>query len=347
MRKLATIQRILSLNPIPDADRIEVAQVLGWRVVVKKGEFKVGDLCIYAEIDSLMPIDAAFHFLKNSNYRIRTVKLRGQISQGICLPLDMLNNNTRWHIEELERTRLIPSLGVTDSVEGFDVTEELGITKYEAPIPAELAGDAKGGFPSFMQVTDEDRIQILPHIPIEYVGQSFVTTEKLDGSSCSFFWKNGEFGVCGRNWEYYESPTNSIWKFARQNFIEEKLGVLGRNLGLQGEIIGEGIQKNKYKLRGQTVRFFRMFDIDKYEFLPYDEMVEIIDYLRLETVPILDWDYILPGSIDEILAYAEAKSVLNPQAEREGVVFVRHELKNQGRLSFKAISNKFLLKNEE
>jgi len=175
----------------------------------------------------------------------------------------------------------------------------------------------------------------------------FANNILVHNSSGTFFWRNGEFGVCGRNWEYYESLTNSFWKFARQNYLEEKLGELGRNLALQGEIIGEGIQKNKYKLKGQTVRFFRMFDIDKYEFLPYDEMVKIIADFKLETVPILDWNYILPASIDEILAYAQGKSALNPLTEREGVVFVRHELKNQGRLSFKAISNKFLLDNKE
>jgi len=346
MRKLATIQRILNISPIPDAEAIEVAQVLGWKVVVKKGQFRVNDLVVYCEIDSLLQKDKPeFEFLKSSNYRIRTVKLRGQISQGIAFPLEILNANTQWHINELEKSRII--LHNADSPVGMDVSEELGVEKYEAPIPAELAGNAKGGFPGFMMITDEDRIQILPHIPDMYAGQPFVATEKLDGSSGSFYWKNGEFGVCGRNYEYYESPTNSFWKFARQNFLEEKLGVIGRNLGLQGEIIGEGIQKNKYKLKGQTIRFFRMFDIDKYEFLSYDEMIKIISELKLETVPILDWNYILPNNVDEILAYAQGKSVLNPQAEREGVVFVRHELKNQGRLSFKAISNKYLMKNEE
>jgi RNA ligase (TIGR02306 family) len=349
MRKLATIQKISSLNPIPDADAIEVAQILGWKVVVKKGEFHVGDLVVYCEIDSLMPDRPEFEFLRNSKFRVRTIKLRGQISQGICFPLDILSINTRWHIEELEKTwQQIRLRGWANNPEGIDVTEELGIEKYEAPIPAELAGNAKGGFPRFMIITDEDRIQILPHIPLEYGGQSFVATEKLDGSSGSFYWKNGEFGVCGRNYEYYESPTNSFWKFARHNYLEEKLGVLGRNLGLQGEIIGEGIQKNKYKLKGQTVRFFRMFDIDKYEFLPYEEMIDIVvNQFKLETVPVLDWNYILPPTVDEILEYAQGKSVLNPQTEREGVVFVKHELKNQGRLSFKAISNKFLIKNEE
>jgi len=351
MRKLATIQRILSLSPIPDADAIEVAQVLGWRVVVKKGQFNVGSLVVYVEIDGLLPERDEFEFLRKDKFRIRTIKLRGQISQGICFPLDILPPALKWHIEELEKTGYVPAMQIIGDVAtpiGIDVTEELGITKYEAPIPAELAGDAKGAFPSFMIITDEDRIQILPHIPLEYAGQSFVATEKLDGSSGTFFWKNGEFGVCGRNWEYYESPTNSFWKYARQNHLEEKLGELGRNLAIQGEIIGEGIQKNKYKLRGQDVRMFRVFDIDKYEFLPYEEMVElIVNDFKLQTVPILDWNYILPSSVDEILAYAEGKSALNPDTEREGVVFVRHVLKNQGRLSFKAISNAFLLKNKE
>lgn len=355
MRKLATIQKIISLNPIPDADAIEVAQVLGWKVVVKKGEFKVGDLCVYCEIDSLLPERPEFEFLRNSKFRIRTVKLRGQISQGICFPLSILKQGD-WDFDIMKvipgqnpiyRIRNTKTDLLCDLIEGTDVTEILGIQKYEAPIPAELAGSVKGALPSFFQVTDEDRIQTLPHIPEQYAGKTFIATEKLDGSSCSFYWRNGEFGVCGRNWEYYESPTNSIWKFARHNFIEEKLGDLGRNLALQGEIIGEGIQKNRYKLKGQTVRFFRVFDIDKYEYLPYEEMIELIKNFKLETVPILDMNYILPATVDEILAYAQGKSVLNPQIEREGVVFVRYEERNQGRLSFKAISNKFLIDNKE
>ncbi len=139
-----------------------------------------------------------------------------------------------------------------------------------------------------------------------------------------------------------------MWKFARRHNLEEKLKDYNWNLALQGEIIGEGIQKNRYRLRGQTVRFFRVFDIDKYKYLPYDEMVEVVTtVLGLETVPILDWNYVLPESVDEILRYADGKSVLNPEADREGVVFVRFEERNQGRLSFKAISNKFLIDNKE
>lgn len=331
MRKLATIQKILSLSPIPDAELIEVAQILGWKVVVKKGEFNVGDLVVYCEIDSLLPERPEFEFLRKDRFRIRTIKLRGQISQGICFPISILHKEGYTGIWDV----------------GDDVTEFLGIEKYEAPIPAELAGEAKGAIPSFLQVTDEDRIQILPFIPLDYGGREFVVTEKLDGSSCTFYWRNGEFGVCGRNWEYFESPTNSMWKFANENKLEFKLGELGRNLALQGEIIGEGIQSNKYRLRGQTVRFFRVFDIDKYEYLPYDEMIEILNDFNLMPVPVLESNYVLPSTVDEILEYAQGKSVLNSSTEREGVVFVKYDVEFQGRLSFKAISNKFLIKNKE
>jgi len=345
MRKLATIQKIQSLSPIPDADAIEVAQVLGWKVVVKKGEFQVGDLVVYMEIDSLLPERPEFEFLRKNKFRIRTIKLRGQISQGICFPLDILPIETKWHIEEMEKAR-IANIHGADGVIGMDVTDILGVEKYEPPIPAELSGKVKGAFPSFLIKTDEERIQTLPDVPIKYNNKGFIATEKLDGSSCSFYWRNGEFGVCGRNWEYSEDSKNSMWKFARQNKIEEKMGGLKRNLALQGEIIGEGIQKNKYKIKGQTVRFFNIFDIDKYEYLSYEEMLDILDVLNLESVPIIE-TYIMPDSIDEILEYAVGKSVLNPQTEREGIVFVRYEPNELGRVSFKAISNKFLLDNKE
>ena len=346
MRKLATIQKILSINPIENADAIEVAQILGWKIVVKKNEFKIGDLVVYCEIDSLLPEIQEFEFLRNNKFIIRTVKFRGQISQGICFPLTILPNELQWHFNEMIKSSIILHTSL-DNIIGKDVTNILGITKYEPPIPAELNGNVKGAFPSFLIIANEERIQNLIQIPIEYSGQEFITTEKLDGSSSTFYWKNGEFGVCGGNWEYYESLTQSMWKFAKQNYLEEKMGELGRNLALQGEIIGEGIQKNKYKLKGQTVKFFRVFDIDKYEYLSYEEMVDIIENkFKLQTVPIIDWNYILPSSIDEILEYAENKSTLNPQSEREGIVFVKHELKNQGRLSFKAVSNKFLIENK-
>ncbi|MFW6246855.1 MAG: hypothetical protein ACOC22_01620 [bacterium] len=180
MRKLASIQRISNISPIPDADAIEVAQVLGWKVVVKKNQFKVNDLVVYCEIDSLMPDRPEFEFLRKNKFRIRTIRMRGQISQGICFPLDILPKHTQWHIEEMEKAR-ISGIHGAKGVEGMDVTDILNIEKYEPPIPAELAGEVKGAIPSFLIKTDEDRIQILPEIPAKYGGLQFVATEKLDG----------------------------------------------------------------------------------------------------------------------------------------------------------------------
>lgn len=346
MRKLATIQRIQEINSIQNADKIEHAKILGWRVVVEKNKYNVGDLVVYCEIDSLLPPKPEFEFLKDSKYRIRTRKMRGVISQGICFPLDILPLETRWHVEEMEKARIMNIPGA-DGAEGMDVTTALGVEKYEVPIPAQLAGKVKGGFPSFLIKTDEDRIQILPEIPVKYGGLQFIATEKLDGSSVTYYWKDGEFGVCSRNLELLEDDKNSMWKFARENKIEEKMRDFGRNLALQGEIIGEGIQKNKYKIKGHTVRFFCIFDIDKYEYVSYGEMLAILDDWYLESVPRVDWEYKLPNSIDEILEYAVGKSLLNPQAEREGIVFVRYDADELGRVSFKAISNKFLIDNKE
>ncbi|MFN0201713.1 MAG: RNA ligase (ATP), partial [Bacteroidia bacterium] len=164
MRKLASIQKIIQLEAIPEADAILKATVLGWQLVVKKGEFQVGDDCVYCEIDSLMPDRPEFEFLKPRGMRIRTVRLRGQISQGICFPLSILPENTP--IEE-----------------GLDVTEMLGITKYEPPIPAQLAGTVKGLFPSFIPKTDETRVQVLQEVLDEYKDETCYITEKLDGSS--------------------------------------------------------------------------------------------------------------------------------------------------------------------
>ena len=147
-RKLASIQKVLDVQPIPNADAIEVLTVLGWKVVAKKGEFKIGDLVVYFEVDSILKESPEVEFLRKSNFRIKTIKLRGQVSQGLCLPLSILD--TLDH-------RLPP-------VEGDDFTERLGVQKYEVYVPAQLAGERKGNFPDFMHKTDEMRIQAVPDI---------------------------------------------------------------------------------------------------------------------------------------------------------------------------------------
>ncbi len=329
MRNLASIQRIKALDPIENADAIERATVLGWQLVVKKGEFQVGDLCVYCEIDSLLPDRPEFEFLKARGMRIRTIRLRGQVSQGICFSLNILPQDTA--IEE-----------------DADVTEALNIEKYEPPMPAELAGVAKGPFPGYLPKTDETRVQVLQERLDAFVGEPCYLAEKLDGTSVTYFLWNGEFGVCSRNLNLLETPENTLWKLARSLQIEEKLRSLGSDFALQGEVIGEGVQSNKYQLRGQKVCFFNAFDIGRYRYADFGEFVELMARLELETVPILDTDFRLSNDIPALVALSVAPSALNPKVQREGLV-IRPLLEKTdalGRVSFKAINPEFLLKYE-
>jgi RNA ligase (TIGR02306 family) len=363
-RKLASVQKIREIRPIEGADAIELAIINSWQVVVAKNVgHKEGDLVVYCEIDSYLPLEPEFEFLRKSSYkkmadgsegfRLKTIKLRGQVSQGLIIPLKdayaIFKRNT-------------PNMEM-DWFESLDVTEMLGIIKYEPPIPAELSGKVKGYFPSFLRKTDEERVQNLTKEYEEWVFTSahkFYASEKLDGSSATFFVKDGEFGVCSRNLELAEpeefvpgmimcedgierpKQENTFWKVAREMDIKNKLLSTGRNICLQGELIGEGIQKNPYKIKGQTVRFYNAFDIDKQERVGLPEFMEIINNLGFETVPIMEV-FLLPHNVDELLKQAEGKSVLNQNTEREGLVIRSYDTK----ISFKAISNKFLLKNEE
>ena len=338
MRKLASIQKIRALEPIEGADAIEKATVLGWQLVVKKGDYQVGDLCIYVEIDSILPEKDEYEFLRTKNFRIKTIRLRGQISQGICFPLSFLPAGF-------------------EILEDSDCTEALGVIKYEMPIPAHLAGLVKGPFPSFIPKTDETRIQVLQNLLDKYVSTKCYVTEKLDGSSATFYLKNGEFGVCSRNLELVEDEKNTFWKVAKTLNLEEKLKSLNRNYALQGELVGEGIQGNKLNIKGQTVFFFNVFDIDNYRFVSFEELKRIIQTLDLQLVPILSEDYLLENNIPEIVEKAKIKTSLNPKAWAEGVVIrplietadreFTNELEFGGRVSFKAINPEFLIKYQE
>lgn len=335
-RKLASVVKVLDIKPILGADAIEVATVKGWNVVVKKNEYKVGDLAIYYEIDSYLPIKPEFEFLRKSSYkkmadgtegfRLKTVRLRGQISQGLLTPLTF------------------------DATEGEDVTDRLGVIKYEPPIPAQLAGLAKGLFPSWIPKTDEVRIQNYEKdVGIDIRGEKAYVTEKLEGSSATFYYRNGEFGVCSRNLELKESSDNALWKFARQSNLEEKLADLTRfsvknkNIALQGEIVGPGIQDNIYKLKEPTVYFFTGYYIDEARRLWFDELEWVCNKIDQKMVPIVAYPFELPKEnlVENMLAIADGKSLVNYETDREGIV-VRGLQKD---FSFKAISNVYLLKN--
>jgi len=384
MRKLASIQRILKIEPIPNADAIEVATVLGWHCVIKKDEFKVNDLVVFIEPDSICPDRPEFEFLKDSQgkmKKIRTVKLRGQISQGLVMPLSILPNH---------------SGNPEDYCEDFDVTEILGITKYEPEVSADirdnqkvaryvypkwipkfiatylnswfpkwfkrnLATKAGESFPYFVPKTDETRVQVLQKLLDKYQGTKCYITEKLDGSSITIYLKNGEFGVCSRNIDLAETEGNTFWDTVRTMDIEEKMRKYAevasvvplKNFALQGELLGEGIQSNKLKIKGHTIRFFNVFNIDKQQYLDFHEFEAIICVLALETVPVLSTDFTLTNNIDELVEMSKGSSTITPQTKREGIVIrpleetEDRELHCQlvrNRISFKAINPEFLLK---
>jgi len=344
-RKLATIRKIKEINPIEGADSIELAVVDGWQVVVAKNVgHQVGDLVVYCEIDSFLPIEPEFEFLRKSSYkkmgdqegfRLKTIKLRGQISQGLILPYSVIP--------------IAQFATAADLPEGMDVSEMLGIVKYEPPIPAQLAGRVKGTFPSFLRKTDEERIQNLEKEYTEWTLSSkhqFYATEKLDGSSFTCYIKNGEFGVCSRNMDLLETEDNTFWAVARKLDLENKLRSFGKNLCFQGEMVGSGIQGNHYNMKDQTVFFYNIFLIDEREYVGYDEFRNMLFDLDLACVPVLSYPFNFPAdseaafpTVSALLRSAEGKSVLNDKVEREGLV-----IRSMDRtISFKVISNKFLL----
>lgn len=342
-RKLASIKPITYIKPIEGADAIECAIVDGgWPVVVKKGEYKVGDIAIYLEIDSWVPHELAPFLSKGQEpreyngvkgERLRTVKLRGQVSQGLLLPIEL----TFW--------RDI----------GTDLTESLGIQKWEPPIPAQLQGTMKGNFPHFIPKTDQERCQNLRKEIFEtYKDEIYEVTVKLDGSSTTIYVKDGEVGVCSRNIDLLETEGNSFWKAAREQNIIEPLLQLSKEKGeeyaIQGELIGEGIQGNPEKLKGQRFYLFDIYSITCGEYFKANVRYSILDKLKMlgadvEHVPIIDTDVRVAqayDTIDDLLEFAEGQS-LNPQTKREGLVFKSWE----SDFTFKAIANSYLLKHKD
>jgi RNA ligase (TIGR02306 family) len=337
MRKLATICKIDEIRPISNADAIECAVVGGWTVVVRKDEYTAGDLAVYCEIDSWIPTDLAPFLSKGKEpreyngiqgERLRTVKLRGQLSQGLLLPLDVLpaddDFNGAWNERE-------------------DVSDLLNIVKYEPPVPAYLAGKARGMFPSFIPKTDQERIQNLTTELSNWValGLTWELTEKLDGSSMTVYVNADDFGVCSRNLNLYDTEGNTLWQVAHRDQILTAIQDSRRNLAIQGELIGEGIQGNLYKIKGQIFYVFDIYDIDACRYLTPIERRDFCELYELLHVPVLCDDKDLGiGTVEELLSWANDKSRLNPTADREGIVFKS----NEEEVSFKAISNSYLLK---
>ncbi len=358
MRNLASIKIIKNLVPIADRDRIELAIIDGWQIIVKKDEYKIGDMTVFCEIDSVLPERQEFEFLRRSKFRIKTMKMAGVLSQGICFNLDILPKG-KYEIDQ-------------------DVTALLGIKQYETTIDKGSGSADKsygtkskivkklmryamfrkifGGlfvkqkvtmdFPKFISKTDETRIQNIPHV-LEDKNTKWIVREKLDGQSGTFFLKKKylgryDFGVCSRNLQLIEDDSN-YWQIAKSHNIKEILQKLigeHRWVAIQGEILGPGIQKNKYKFNELQIRVFNLvFPTGKARCLDWEERIM---QLGLKWCPLIDESYILPETVNELLEFATGSS-LEGETLREGLVF-RNYTRNH---SFKAVSPEFLIKNDE
>jgi len=357
-RQLVTIRQVKELLPIEGADRIELAKIDGWQCVVKKGEFKVGDKGYYCEIDSILPSnDERFAFLEPRKFRIKSMKLRGVLSQGLLQPLSNLT--------DVELLRMS---------EGESLTDILGVEKYEPPLP--ISGEQVGTFPTdLVPKTDQERIQNMPDAINGLRWQDFEITEKLDGTSCTFFYRNdgtptslsfdaegnpivhapgARMGACSRNWEMRLDDDNVYAKLWRELQLEGKFVELGRNIAIQGEIIGPRIQSNKYNKGTQKFYVFDIYDIDAGEYLNARDRMQFCHVLGLQHVPVPSYEQILAPiseeliaisdelTLDNVLTAADGYSLLYA-TRREGLVF-KHL--TDPSMSFKAISNQWLLRNE-
>jgi RNA ligase (TIGR02306 family) len=331
-RKLASIQLVGNVVPIEGADNLELAWVNGWSCVVSKGQFKPNDKCIYFEVDSVLPIDPQYEFLRarcyvnkdwlGEGFRLKTIMLRKTLSQGLIVPY----------------SGLLPI--------DTDMTEQLGVKKWEPPISASLAGQAKGNFPSFIPKTDQERIQTLFNkVNEKYSKLHWEVTLKCDGSSMTVYNLNGTVGVCSRNLELKMDESNSENSFVKQAFtIKDKLITFGKNIALQGELMGQGIQGNREKLLNLEFFVFDIYDIDAKKYLTSFERLKICKLLGIKHVPVIYENFSFDKtefSISNLLEMADIKSITHNIAE--GVVF---KCVDNPSISFKVINNKFLLKEQ-
>jgi len=330
MRQLATIRKIKEINPIKNADAIEVATVDGWQVVIKKDDFKVGDTIIYFEIDSWIPTELAPFLSKGKEPRIyndikgerlRTIKLRKQISQGLILPFNILPNSSNYTL-------------------GDDVSDILGIQKWEREIPAELRGQVKGDFPNHTPKSDQERIQNIYDEYKELYNDEYEASLKLDGTSCTIFVKDLELGVCSRNLELKineENKDNTYVKIALE--FEETLFKLNRNISIQGELMGSKIQGNREQLKTHKLFVYNIWDIDEQRWFNSKERLDFCEKYGFDIAPILGIMRPFDFTLEELLKKSEIPSMVHLIAE--GIVY--KNIKNPS-ISFKAINNKFLLK---
>lgn len=385
MRSLAHVEMINSIDAIPNADRIEVASILGWKVVVQKGEFKVGDKIVYIEIDSKVPSDnPKFAFLEDRGYKVKSIKLRKQVSQGLIMPMDILPNEADTYKIGEDVTKVLKIEKIEDDYKQPAVNKETQLRHshkrlysakwfkrmmkyawfrkiaFKVLLPKPL-----GEFPKWVVKSDEKRIQNCPWI-LENKSP-MICTEKMNGTSLSVsLHKEGiipkwQYYVCSRNVLLYTTLHKHTYKDIGNVYLEMSdklelknvLVMLAQKFNaqsyvtLQGEIVGEGIQKNQYKIEGHDLYCFTLtVDGERIDSVTAKKCLDDLNRElckgsndALKWVPILDEHYILPDTIDELMEQSTGKSQIC-DVLREGIVVRDYT----GNVSFKCVSNEFLLK---
>lgn len=347
MRQLASIQRIWNIEPIEGADRIELAHVLGWQCVVNKGQFKSGDIGVYFEIDSFLPMKPQFEFLRSSSYkktdvmgegfRLCTMAFRGQISQGLLLPVSMF-----------------PEIKMSMNV-GDDVTEVLGVRKWEIEEMATTGGTVIGTLPHDIPHTDEQRVQACPDLISEFAGRQYYISTKMDGSSHSIGIDEDGIHITGHNFEYKDDGKSGFYEFVKTSKIDQRVIDYAKNHSLttftvQGEFCAPGIQKNRLRLKKPEWYVFTIRVNGQRVGL--SQMQSICDALKLQIVPIEEVDYDLPShypTVESLLARADGEY---PNGGRKEGIVIRpvdpvYSKTISASLSMKVVNNKYLLKNGE
>ena len=399
-RELAYVVIVDGIEPIPGYDRVEHAIIGGWRVIVQKGQFKVGDPAIYFEIDSRVPSDKeCFAFLEKRNYKVKTLKMCKTISQGLLMhPSDfgwdwyvdeeknipyIYNNQTEErYYPDNESRFLTKQLGVTYADEEDNQRKAAPVDKYKKmaarhpnifkkPFVRWLMKyklgreimffffgkkkDKKGGWPAWVQKTDEERIENMPFVLQNK--HPWIVTEKIDGSSTTFTMRRGKFKkkdfyVCSRNvcFDSVDKPcyydTNIYWEMAQKYHMFEVLSKLLDSMPaaewvtIQGETYGEGVQRNTYGLNGHDFMAFNLITSDKGRWNSCDMKETLEKNYNIPCIPILNDSYILPDTVEELRAYVNSQpSVINGEM-KEGIVCRSPD----GIHSFKCVSPEYLLK---
>jgi len=269
--KQATIQKIHSIlrHPNPDVTKLEIGKVKEWPVVIPKGQFKDGDFVVFILIDSIVPeTNPYFEFMRKQHFRVWNAKFKGAPSQGLVCPMSILPTLPKsWALDD-------------------DVSEVLGVTKYEKGLDATIAGDAKGRFPTdVVTITDEDNLLNYPEVLDEFRGELCYLTVKADGSSMTVIYDNGEVRVCSRRLEQKEGT--GLWTLADSYALPDRLKELKKSLAIQAEACGGKIQGNPLGLKRPTMFVFNVKEHDTGRWYGWEEIKQTCSVLNIPTVQLV------------------------------------------------------------